>query len=67
MNELNDTLTFSLTFEQWFLLFFLALGILVLCSFVTMISVWFVNNRLKEISEKLDSKNNTEADKTSLN
>lgn len=60
MNNLNTTLDFSLTFEQWSLLFFLALGILVICSFVTMISVWFVNNRLKEISEKLDLKKDTE-------
>ena len=47
----------NLNLEQWFMLFVLAMAVLVTCSFVTMVSIWLVNNRLKEISQKLDAQN----------
>lgn len=43
-----------LSLDQWFQMFVLAMGILVFCSLVIMISIWVVSAKLTDINEKLD-------------
>jgi hypothetical protein len=44
----------NISIDQWSQLFILAVGILVVCSFVSMISIWIVSSKLSDIVERLD-------------
>ena len=44
----------SISLNQWFLMFIFAMGVLVLCSLISMFSIWIISSKLSEIHNKLD-------------
>lgn len=52
----------SLSINQLVQLFILAMGILVFCNFVSMISLWIVSSKLSDIKDLLAAKRNQSSD-----